>query len=814
MIRNATFASFALVAGCFTGAASADTSEGACCWPDPDLGMICQLMTAGNCSASGGYFYGSGTGCQDPMVECDIPSGACCVDDPVFGLVCQELTAQDCFDVDGFYYGNGTVCSDPFVECYVANIDGACCYEDANGWQCLELEDYKCADLGGIWYGVGVLCSSPQVVCPPEDPIGACCADEDGDSQYWCLQLTVADCSLANGYWYGAGILCSDAMVECDTLDEPLGACCEDEDGDGQYWCVSLTLVDCSAANGYWYGPGVSCGDPIVECDTPPVDGCNTEPGAQCAGHPNYTDADYQANFPQDGEIAVMTASPSIIGGQVLTVFDLSDTVGAPTDSWFALDRYSHASWTQNTLGSIFGLAVDGDGVIYVSATRSWWVDVMGPAGWGGVYRVDPITGAVTTFASLPNITSGLGSIAFDCDNDQFFVTNFEDGLIYRLDTTGATLDTFDHGLPFNGVSPVALGDRPFGVEVHAGRLYYALWNEDQLVYSTATSNEIWSVELDATGMPMPATAIVEVVLPPMQSSWSSPVADIRFSPRGTMLLAERSMSGYDGVGAHYARVLEYECFQGSWVASANMFNVGSIPQSAAGGVDGTDSAVWATADAMHIGWQDNMYGIQGLPVTGGSTANSVLIDYQDDLTQQDKTLLGDLVVVPGDVASVDCPQLQDLVVDCIGVLPPYDYDLTIGVSNMDATATITQVEFTPASGMTMTPSVFAMNLPGQHSWSVSTVLDGAANDQVVCFDVTVTFDNGNVCQDVMCIDLPNCDNTLPGDLNADFVVDISDLLLLLDSYGDTCRDACPADIDGDGQVGVDDLLVLMSNWS
>jgi hypothetical protein len=814
MIRNAAIASIALLSTCLSSTALADNPQGACCWPDPDLGMVCQLMNVQACNQAGGYFYGNGTSCQDPFVECDAPLGACCVEDGDIGLVCYALTAADCADVAGYFYGAGTLCTDPLVECVPANEDGACCFEDANGWQCVELEAYKCQDLAGTWYGAGVLCSSPQIVCPPEEPIGACCADEDGDGQYWCAQLTLIDCSASNGYWYGPGVLCSDPIVECETQDDPRGACCIFDDAANQYWCSQQTLIDCSASNGYWYGPGVLCSDPMVECESAPVDGCTSEAGAQCAGRPSYMDQAYLDTFSHGGEIAVMTASPAITGGAVLTVFDLADTIGAPTNSWFALDRYSHNTWTQATLGSIFGLAIDSDGAIYVSATRSWWMDVMGPAGWGGVYRIDPITGAVSTFAVLPNVISGLGSMTYDCDHNQFFVSNFENGLLYQLDAAGNTVGTFDHGLPFNGVSPAALGDRPFGVEVHAGRLYYSLWNEDQNTYAAATANEIWSVELDATGTPVLGTALLEISIPQFYNNWSSPVSDIRFSTTGSMMLAERSMNGIDGLGAHNARVLEYECVAGVWTPSVNTFNVGSIPQSAAGGVDVTDAMVWASADAMHIGYQDNMYGIQGLPLSGGTTANSVLIDYQDNLTNQDKTLLGDLVVVPGQNVIVACPQLQDLSINCISVPGPDDYELVLGISNMDALATITSVTLSPPSGMTLSPSVFAMNLPGQHSWSVTTVLSGAANGQDVCFDVTIIFDNGAVCEDVLCVDLPNCNIQVPGDLNADFVVDISDLLMLLEAFGADCAEGCDADLNGDGQVGVDDLLILVSNWS
>ena len=52
------------------------------------------------------------------------------------------------------------------------------------------------------------------------------------------------------------------------------------------------------------------------------------------------------------------------------------------------------------------------------------------------------------------------------------------------------------------------------------------------------------------------------------------------------------------------------------------------------------------------------------------------------------------------------------------------------------------------------------------------------------------------------------------GDLTCDGAIDVSDLLVLLASWG-SCGDIndCPADLDGDGSVDVSDLLMLLANW-
>lgn len=59
---------------------------------------------------------------------------------------------------------------------------------------------------------------------------------------------------------------------------------------------------------------------------------------------------------------------------------------------------------------------------------------------------------------------------------------------------------------------------------------------------------------------------------------------------------------------------------------------------------------------------------------------------------------------------------------------------------------------------------------------------------------------------------LPVADQ-IPGDLNGDGVVDVSDLLLLFAAWGECPQGSCAADLNGDGFVDVSDLLLLLANW-
>jgi hypothetical protein len=49
-------------------------------------------------------------------------------------------------------------------------------------------------------------------------------------------------------------------------------------------------------------------------------------------------------------------------------------------------------------------------------------------------------------------------------------------------------------------------------------------------------------------------------------------------------------------------------------------------------------------------------------------------------------------------------------------------------------------------------------------------------------------------------------------DINGDGVVNVSDLLILLGSWGD-CSGVCPSDLNCDGVVNVSDLLILLGAW-
>ncbi|MCA9690426.1 MAG: hypothetical protein KC636_12515, partial [Myxococcales bacterium] len=218
-----------------------------------------------------------------------------------------------------------------------------------------------------------------------------------------------------------------------------------------------------------------------------------------------------------------------------------------------------------------------------------------------------------------------------------------------------------DPGEP-NGVF-APLGERVWGVQSHAGRLYYGVWWEHTNTVSAQESNEVWSVAyIDEFGVPDPATAQLEFKLPGINNSnYSNPVADITFTASGSMIVAERTMIGDTQSLAHQSRLYEYVYQNDAWQLSGVNHLVGELANSSAGGVDhdlGDGGRVWATGDALDFYTPDVVYGLQGIPLSGGDITVSVLIDQDGNIVSQAKTAQGDVEVpIPEDALPVPPPK-------------------------------------------------------------------------------------------------------------------------------------------------------------
>lgn len=409
-----------------------------------------------------------------------------------------------------------------------------------------------------------------------------------------------------------------------------------------------------------------------------------------------------------------------------------------PNVHWNAPKTYGPASspWTKANLGEVFGICFDPSGNFYVSATTVFYNTTPGgPGGSGAIYKINGASGAISTFAQLPNNGIGLGNIAWDDANNQMFATNFEDGTIYRIDASGTVSSTFDPWMPDGGTSGIApLGELVFGIGVYENRVYFARWSESAGNQSSALSNEIWSIGLDGTG-DFTGSPTLEITMPVYSGNWSNPVADIAFSAAGRMMLAERGStinSGNIGTSPHSSRVLEYEDPGSGWVSTGNVFSIGVISAGANsnGGVDYAydsydamnnaliqcDEAIWATGDGLRFDWNPNyqVYGFQRLPASGGSSPNNVMIDADGIYTMfpQDKTEIGDVEIYK----VCDAPNPCDDISWELNQDPDVDgccFDLTInGLPSNNAVTSVV--------GYIGTPGTVFTGVTGPSGWGVS----------------------------------------------------------------------------------------------
>ncbi|HEV7797506.1 MAG TPA: hypothetical protein VGO73_05095 [Pyrinomonadaceae bacterium] len=525
----------------------------------------------------------------------------------------------------------------------------------------------------------------------------------------------------------------------------------------------------------------------------------------------NNTAAQTYSTF--SGQIAVVTGE--LIGGSSVAVVDLkNENAGVPVDTnWNSssvppTQVYSHPDWATARIGSVFGLTLDDIGNVYVTASTAYSTDSLpGGATGGEVYRIDGTSGTVSKFATLPNKGPALGNIEFSCGYQSFYVTNFADGRIYQMVTdnstspptakvlsafspaTGAIASGFsstngdpefgrDYSqfIPKNNPGTKNWG-RPWAVKVQGNRLYYSLWRQDfaQHTLVNAPANEVWSVQLTTGGAFVPNSQQLEITLPTLQSTdplggaqvYSNPVSSIAFNQAGDMLLAERSMNGDQNnpFAAHKSRVLEYTL--AVWtLQNPTKFGLGTLtfngqPSSAGGAVyDSFGSRVWGTSDAMHLNVNDQLYGIQGLPQSGGNIHNSILVDMTDSTVNQDKNQMGDIEIPCVEEGGTQACAVKTREISCKAD-GTGGYLFTFTVTN-NTGKPVTSVLLTPPlnSNFSITPQDPPLPggvLPNGQSITLQVTINGGHAGQKVCFTVTLMTKDGPCCTVEVCPVLPDC---------------------------------------------------------
>jgi hypothetical protein len=243
-------------------------------------------------------------------------------------------------------------------------------------------------------------------------------------------------------------------------------------------------------------------------------------------------------------------------------------------------------------VGQVFGVALDDQTApnIYLSATSAFGLQLVGRApdgqsaraklggpgeGWmkgqfgmelqggpGSIFKVDGKTGVVSLFANValdgvPNPAPALGSLAFDAEHQQLFVSDLYTGMIHRFDLKGDDLGHFDHGV--TGRTAAQLAPMPFDASGRANialskfdtqnpdtwgyapadrRVWGLALHEGRLFYSVAEGPQVWSIGIQKDGG-FADDPRWELDVPAQPGPYQ--ISDILFSQRGAMILAQRA---------------------------------------------------------------------------------------------------------------------------------------------------------------------------------------------------------------------------------------------------------------------------------
>jgi hypothetical protein len=383
----------------------------------------------------------------------------------------------------------------------------------------------------------------------------------------------------------------------------------------------------------------------------------------------------------------------------VVLLFNVNNPAaqGAVLDTNWSANRFWNAGagvheWTARNLGNVFGVCLDraNNPNIYVANANYVLLGyggfgqtpLWGPGGPGGVYQLHGTTGNICRIADIPDAGVGQGDVVHGVRGNVLYVSNFEDGLIYRVPIpqacppapyrpTGAPGTFWDHGVELLGPGNAddgqpntftSLRRRVWGMAVNEGesKLYYGTWLEDSANPNGGTNNQIWSVDLDATGNFITGTQQLQATTPALVPLfggpviYTAPIADITFGPNGNMYIAERSIGS-----VHYSRALELSGGSGAWAFQPTpKWRLGRYQgqfapgHNAAGGIGvDCDGNVWGSSDAIILG-NIGLYGLHRINNGGNAadltpTTNGYLIDSDDNVLNGggDKTTLGSLAI-------------------------------------------------------------------------------------------------------------------------------------------------------------------------
>lgn len=338
--------------------------------------------------------------------------------------------------------------------------------------------------------------------------------------------------------------------------------------------------------------------------------------------------------------------------------------------------NWNATNWIQGSLGSIFGITLDNNIApnIYVSNSQ-----IYNGAIEGKIWRINGTSGANTLVYNFNNVSRSLGNLKYKKIGaiENIYVSNWDNGNIERLNGSSGSALPWALQAPFNpkfGLQTDNPNFLPYGLalrKLSSGnyKLYYA----KIATTSPFSTNEIYSVDLNASGDFLPATETLQVT-PPI--SRQMPISDIAFTEDGnSMLIGQQTWYTFGYLSAHQSMVAEFDFVIGNtWIISANVFPSGKGGgANSVGGVSysnnvfqGTsnqfacDTTVAFTAD--YIRYSDPLpyayvYGMQYMNRAPGNTLlNSIWIDQDDQITSNsDKLQLGDIEIYKNLAACSTC---------------------------------------------------------------------------------------------------------------------------------------------------------------
>ncbi len=271
------------------------------------------------------------------------------------------------------------------------------------------------------------------------------------------------------------------------------------------------------------------------------------------------------------------------------------------------VDKYYHPSWHVDNIGNVFGVTMDKDGNTYVCASSNYSHDFNGSPSIlkygalvngdpesleaaGAIYKIDAQTGEASHFASLDqqeynfqhisynysNNTCevstivretgpGLGNIAYHERNNLFYVTNFEDGGIYCLDSDGNLFDMFNPLEHDTGhLGPPGVTEMPYGIAVNpeGTKVFFGV-GEMFVVSGGAPPARIYSIGINPDGSFISVTETLEYTFPGCSDpelqeelnhqhcatifgcAHSVVISSLEFLPSGRLLVGTRSVVGH-----------------------------------------------------------------------------------------------------------------------------------------------------------------------------------------------------------------------------------------------------------------------------